>query len=166
MNFDEFCPPCHNINLSLLRIPPTVVEPGDPSWRSSAAFDSEYTCDFCLGDERLNKKTGRPEGMLRCSDCGRCAHFFCLQFTTNMITSVKTYRWQCIECKTCWLCGTSENDVSNQFYSIWRHSFLIIYLSVSVMAEIYHILALLHQQGGPSIAILRLRVTENQTKFQ
>ncbi|KAA0189038.1 Zinc finger protein ubi-d4 [Fasciolopsis buskii] len=88
----------------------SIVEPGDPSWRSSAAFDSEYTCDFCLGDERLNKKTGRPEGMLRCSDCGRCAHFFCLQFTTNMITSVKTYRWQCIECKTCWLCGTSEND--------------------------------------------------------
>ncbi|THD22371.1 Zinc finger protein ubi-d4 [Fasciola hepatica] len=88
----------------------SIVEPGDPSWRSSTAFDGEYTCDFCLGDERLNKKTGRPEGMLRCSDCGRCAHFFCLQFTTNMIASVKTYRWQCIECKTCWICGTSEND--------------------------------------------------------
>lgn len=76
---------------------------------------SEHTCDFCLGDESLNKKTGRSEDMLRCSDCGRFAHFSCLQFTQNMITSVHTYRWQCIECKTCWLCGTSENDVSNWF---------------------------------------------------
>lgn len=29
-----------------------------------------------------------------------------------MMAAVKTYRWQCIECKCCNLCGTSENDVS------------------------------------------------------
>ena len=40
-------------------------------------------------------------------------HPSCLQFTDNMKKSVLTYRWQCIECKTCTLCGTSENDVSN-----------------------------------------------------
>ncbi|XP_043541028.1 zinc finger protein ubi-d4-like [Chiloscyllium plagiosum] len=27
-----------------------------------------------------------------------------------MMAAVKTYRWQCIECKCCNLCGTSEND--------------------------------------------------------
>ena len=27
-----------------------------------------------------------------------------------MLVSVKQYAWQCIECKTCTLCGTSEND--------------------------------------------------------
>ena len=27
-----------------------------------------------------------------------------------MKISVKKYPWQCIECKTCTLCGTSEND--------------------------------------------------------
>ena len=27
-----------------------------------------------------------------------------------MLISVKKYPWQCIECKTCTLCGTSEND--------------------------------------------------------
>ena len=26
------------------------------------------------------------------------------------MVSVKKYPWQCIECKTCTLCGTSEND--------------------------------------------------------
>ena len=39
-------------------------------------------------------------------------HPSCLQFTVNMTAAVRTYRWQCIECKSCSLCGTSENDVS------------------------------------------------------
>lgn len=88
----------------------SIVEAGGGKWSTSNTSDTEYACDFCLGDARLNKKTGQPEDMLRCSDCGRCAHFTCLQFTANMVSSVRTYRWQCIECKTCWLCGTSEND--------------------------------------------------------
>ncbi|GAB1297598.1 Zinc finger protein DPF3 [Apodemus speciosus] len=38
------------------------------------------------------------------------SHPTCLQFTLNMTEAVKTYKWQCIECKSCILCGTSEND--------------------------------------------------------
>ena len=37
-------------------------------------------------------------------------HPSCLQFTKNMMVSVRKYPWQCIECKSCTLCGTSEND--------------------------------------------------------
>ncbi|MGH0128122.1 UNVERIFIED_CONTAM: hypothetical protein FKN15_011172 [Acipenser sinensis] len=37
-------------------------------------------------------------------------HPTCLQFTVNMMQAVHTYQWQCIECKSCSLCGTSEND--------------------------------------------------------
>ncbi|XP_023279792.1 zinc finger protein DPF3-like [Seriola lalandi dorsalis] len=37
-------------------------------------------------------------------------HPTCLQFTENMMQAVRTYQWQCIECKSCSLCGTSEND--------------------------------------------------------
>ena len=29
-------------------------------------------CDFCLGDEMENKKTGNKEEMVSCADCGRC----------------------------------------------------------------------------------------------
>ncbi|KAH8859596.1 Zinc finger protein neuro-d4 [Schistosoma japonicum] len=110
---------CSSVNGSIApsRVRPSVTEEGGSliieahEWRDMNNTDSsEHTCDFCLGDESLNKKTGQSEDMLRCSDCGRFAHFSCLQFTPNMITSVHTYRWQCIECKTCWLCGTSEND--------------------------------------------------------
>ncbi|ELK32514.1 Zinc finger protein DPF3 [Myotis davidii] len=41
---------------------------------------------------------------------GQLGHPTCLQFTLNMTEAVKTYKWQCIECKSCILCGTSEND--------------------------------------------------------
>ncbi|XP_014285438.1 zinc finger protein ubi-d4 B isoform X1 [Halyomorpha halys] len=67
-------------------------------------------CDFCLGDAVSNKKSGQPEELLSCSDCGRSGHPTCLQFTDNMIVSVRKYRWQCIECKCCSICGTSDND--------------------------------------------------------
>uniref|UniRef100_A0A452J2E3 Uncharacterized protein n=1 Tax=Gopherus agassizii TaxID=38772 RepID=A0A452J2E3_9SAUR len=67
-------------------------------------------CDFCLGGSSMNKKSGCPEELVSCSDCGRSGHPTCLQFTTNMTEAVKTYKWQCIECKSCSLCGTSEND--------------------------------------------------------
>ncbi|KAI4499141.1 hypothetical protein M0802_005724 [Mischocyttarus mexicanus] len=40
----------------------------------------------------------------------RKGHPTCLQFTANMIVSVRKYRWQCIECKCCSICGTSDND--------------------------------------------------------
>ncbi|XP_026750735.2 zinc finger protein ubi-d4 [Galleria mellonella] len=73
------------------------------------ASPSPY-CDFCLGDDRENKKTGTPEELVSCSDCGRSGHPTCLQFTANMIVSVRKYRWQCIECKCCSVCGTSDND--------------------------------------------------------
>ncbi|KAK2864360.1 hypothetical protein Q7C36_003514 [Tachysurus vachellii] len=67
-------------------------------------------CDFCLGDSGSNRKTGQAEDLVSCSDCGRSGHPTCLQFTENMMHAVRTYQWQCIECKSCSLCGTSEND--------------------------------------------------------
>lgn len=91
-----------------------VVEEDDrgqmlkPSERNKAT-PSPY-CDFCLGDSRENRKTNIPEDLVSCSDCGRSGHPTCLQFTPNMIISVRRYRWQCIECKYCSICGTSDND--------------------------------------------------------
>lgn len=67
-------------------------------------------CDFCLGDAVENKKTSQAEELVSCAECGRSGHPTCLQFSANMLISVKEYPWQCIECKCCTLCGTSEND--------------------------------------------------------
>lgn len=50
-------------------------------------------------------------------------HPTCLQFTANMIVSVRKYRWQCIECKCCSICGTSDNDVSINLFCGIRQTF-------------------------------------------
>uniref|UniRef100_H2YRX5 Uncharacterized protein n=1 Tax=Ciona savignyi TaxID=51511 RepID=H2YRX5_CIOSA len=71
---------------------------------------SNNYCDFCLGDADENKKTGTAEELVSCSDCGRSGHPTCLQFTDIMTMNVKKYSWQCIECKSCHVCGTSDND--------------------------------------------------------
>jgi len=85
------------------------ILPAPPKVPKATAESSGY-CDFCLGDADNNKKTGTAEELIGCSECGRSGHPTCLQFTANMMISVKKYPWQCIECKTCTLCGTSEND--------------------------------------------------------
>ncbi|KAF3838512.1 hypothetical protein F7725_010280 [Dissostichus mawsoni] len=96
-----------------IEAPPTPRQPEEPKTPKKGpnglALPNDY-CDFCLGDSTMNQKTGQSEGLVSCSDCGRSGHPTCLQFTPVMMAAVKTYRWQCIECKCCNVCGTSEND--------------------------------------------------------
>ncbi|XP_052262041.1 zinc finger protein DPF3-like isoform X2 [Dreissena polymorpha] len=94
---------------SVVKTPPKLDREEQERGEDGKVQNSNY-CDFCLGDADENKKTGTPEELVSCSDCGRSGHPTCLQFTTNMTISVKKYPWQCIECKSCGLCGTSEND--------------------------------------------------------
>ncbi|XP_061558664.1 zinc finger protein ubi-d4-like isoform X1 [Phycodurus eques] len=90
--------------------PPLPETPKTPKrGPDGLALPNKY-CDFCLGDSKTNHKTGQSEELVSCSDCGRSGHPSCLQFTPAMMAAVKTYRWQCIECKCCNMCGTSEND--------------------------------------------------------
>ncbi|KER25256.1 hypothetical protein T265_07243 [Opisthorchis viverrini] len=68
------------------------------------------TCVYCLGDDRLNPRLGRSEGLLRCYRCGTWGHFSCLQLPSHVIDMAMRYPWQCIECKTCWVCGSAEQE--------------------------------------------------------
>ncbi|KAK8403699.1 hypothetical protein O3P69_000060 [Scylla paramamosain] len=95
--------------LGVAPVPAPPHPPKSSGVEKGRAQPSPY-CDFCLGDTSLNKKTGESEELVSCSDCGRSGHPTCLQFTAHMMISVRQYRWQCIECKCCTLCGTSEND--------------------------------------------------------
>ncbi|KAM4690651.1 zinc finger protein DPF3 isoform 3-T3 [Rhinophrynus dorsalis] len=40
---------------------------------SDGAILSNNYCDFCLGDSSINKKSGHPEELVSCADCGRSA---------------------------------------------------------------------------------------------
>ena len=151
-----------------------VAAPAVREMEQKARAQPSPYCDFCLGDATENKKSGHPEELVSCADCGRSGwrrrlwlitrivnsapflrvsdslflffgwwwsfpdfkfsfsfhvdapgHPTCLQFTPNMIISVKQYRWQCIECKCCSLCGNSDNDVRN--YSVDGTIFLCFF---------------------------------------
>ncbi|XP_059212653.1 zinc finger protein DPF3 isoform X2 [Centropristis striata] len=90
--------------------PPYCSDNHKPQKAADGSIIPNDYCDFCLGDQDSNRKTGQAEELVSCSDCGRSGHPTCLQFTDNMMQAVRTYQWQCIECKSCSLCGTSEND--------------------------------------------------------
>ncbi|XP_078247019.1 zinc finger protein DPF3 isoform X5 [Pogona vitticeps] len=42
-----------------------------PQKGPDGAIISNNYCDFCLGGSNMNKKSGRPEELVSCSDCGR-----------------------------------------------------------------------------------------------
>ncbi|KAI4801904.1 hypothetical protein KUCAC02_019771 [Chaenocephalus aceratus] len=122
--------------------PPYCPDNHKPQKAADGSIIPNDYCDFCLGDQDSNRKTGQAEELVSCSDCGRSAGrrggvkkdgrkkraleemfgsasdseasafhgFEDAEFTDNMMQAVRTYQWQCIECKSCSLCGTSEND--------------------------------------------------------
>lgn len=65
-------------------------------------LNDKAVCPMCNSSENFPS--------ISCSECKRPFHPVCLSFTDAMIQSVKTYKWQCIDCKQCTPCGTSEND--------------------------------------------------------
>ncbi|MBZ3886010.1 Zinc finger protein ubi-d4 [Sciurus carolinensis] len=116
--------------------PPTPVSQRSEEQKSKKgpdglALPNNY-CDFCLGDSKINKKTEQPKELVSCSDCGCSGHLSCLQFTPVMMAAVKTYRWQCIKCKCCNLCGTSENDDQLLFCEDCDHGYHMYCLTPSM----------------------------------
>ena len=51
-------------------------------------------CDFCLGDESKNKKTGKREELVTCSECGRAGEL--LSFLLNKPNSVVSIHFQAV----------------------------------------------------------------------
>ncbi|CAH8598348.1 unnamed protein product [Schistosoma turkestanicum] len=83
--------------------------------RSSMMMNNASTmpiCDYCLNDDSLmnSRVSGHPEGMLHCSRCGHSAHYTCLRLPPHVIDAALRYPWQCIECKTCWLCNQDDHQ--------------------------------------------------------
>ena len=46
-------------------------------------------------------------------------HPSCLELSTEMISVIKTYPWQCMECKTCIECMDPYDEVGN-WTEIWE----------------------------------------------
>jgi len=103
---DPIPPPIPALTVQPVEAPPPNHIAG--AKRAKGTPPSHF-CDTCLGNVNANRQ-GSAERLICCADCGRSAHPSCLTFTEKMTEQVQKYRWQCIECKSCCLCGTSDND--------------------------------------------------------
>lgn len=56
--------------ISLLPLSPPTAQKGP----DGVIIPNDY-CDFCLGDQDANRKTGQAEELVSCSDCGRSGEF-------------------------------------------------------------------------------------------
>ena len=86
---------------------------------------SSAICIVCLRQRSTNKGL---EELIHCSQCPTTAHFSCLNLEEEALEKIKTYKWQCLECKTCTVCSkASDEDKMVLCYSCDRgyHTFCL-----------------------------------------
>ena len=49
--------------------------------------------------------------LVTCTSCHHHYHPLCLDMNTDMLTIIKTYPWQCIDCKSCAKCSKTHDEV-------------------------------------------------------
>ncbi|XP_036727249.1 PHD finger protein 10 isoform X5 [Balaenoptera musculus] len=74
-------------------------------------------CGICLKGKESNKK-GKAESLVHCSQCGNSGHPSCLDMTMELVSMIKTYPWQCMECKTCIICGQPHHEEEMMFCDV------------------------------------------------
>lgn len=63
----------------------------------------EQRCDFCQWTAASNPK-GVFEALLVCKDCTAKAHPSCMDYSEELSKRARKGPWQCIDCKTCYIC--------------------------------------------------------------
>lgn len=74
-------------------------------------------CGICLKGKESNKK-GKAEALIHCSQCDNSGHPSCLDMTPELVAMIKTYPWQCMECKTCIMCGQPHHEEEMMFCDV------------------------------------------------
>ncbi|XP_015413878.1 PREDICTED: PHD finger protein 10 isoform X7 [Myotis davidii] len=74
-------------------------------------------CGICLKGKESNKK-GKAEPLIHCSQCENSGHPSCLDMTMELVSMIKTYPWQCMECKTCIVCGQPHHEEEMMFCDV------------------------------------------------
>ncbi|KAK3580390.1 hypothetical protein CHS0354_001510 [Potamilus streckersoni] len=85
---------------------PMEVETPKPESAVSPKLEPEEAqCRICKTKAEKKKKIKKKdEELVQCSECKSLGHPSCLDLTNKMIAVIKTYPWQCMECKTCVEC--------------------------------------------------------------
>ncbi|KAM4041173.1 PHD finger protein 10 isoform 1-T1 [Anomaloglossus baeobatrachus] len=72
------------------------------------------TCGICLKAKDVAKKT-KYERLIHCSQCDNSGHPSCLDMSPDLVAVIKKYPWQCMECKTCIICGQPHHEEEMMF---------------------------------------------------
>ncbi|CAH1261392.1 PHF10 [Branchiostoma lanceolatum] len=79
-------------------------------------------CGICLKGPD-NNKWGRTEDLIHCSQCDNSGHPSCLDMSDELVQVIKTYPWQCMECKTCVICGDPSEEDKMMFCDVCDRGF-------------------------------------------
>ncbi|KAM4770658.1 PHD finger protein 10 isoform 2-T2 [Rhinophrynus dorsalis] len=71
-------------------------------------------CGICLKGKDVAKK-GRSEKLIHCSQCDNSGHPSCLDMAPELVAIIKKYPWQCMECKSCIICGQPHHEEEMMF---------------------------------------------------
>ncbi|XP_053566972.1 PHD finger protein 10 isoform X2 [Bombina bombina] len=77
-------------------------------------------CGICLLGKAKDKdkdpaKKGKSEKLIHCSQCENSGHPSCLDMSPELVAVIKKYPWQCMECKTCIICGQPHHEEEMMF---------------------------------------------------
>uniref|UniRef100_A0A8C2HRV3 PHD finger protein 10 n=1 Tax=Cyprinus carpio TaxID=7962 RepID=A0A8C2HRV3_CYPCA len=71
-------------------------------------------CGICQKGKEANRK-GKPEALIHCSQCQNSGHPSCLDMSVELVSQIKMYPWQCMECKTCTVCEQPHHEEEMMF---------------------------------------------------
>ena len=71
--------------------------------------DKDPFCGICMKGPEMNKR-GLPEKLIHCSQCENSGHPSCLDMNRHLIMVIKSYPWQCMECKVCTECLAPHDE--------------------------------------------------------
>lgn len=66
-------------------------------------------CGICMKGPEMNKR-GLAEKLIHCSQCENSGHPSCLDMNRHLVMVIKTYPWQCMECKVCTECLAPHDE--------------------------------------------------------
>eukprot|EP00039_Didymoeca_costata_P005989 m.86500 g.86500 ORF g.86500 m.86500 type:complete len:815 (-) comp13059_c0_seq2:62-2506(-) len=69
-------------------------------------------CMVCM---QANDPSGNSTELLACATCPRCAHASCLALAPELVETIRTYEWQCMECKRCTICNDPHDEAKMLF---------------------------------------------------
>lgn len=75
-------------------------------------------CKMCKTGPEGKIKDGKPEELVHCADCENSAHPSCIELTSDVVNVLKTYPWQCMDCKVCSHCRDPNDEDKMLFCDI------------------------------------------------